>query len=416
VVRVRLPRFEAWLLNHPELVRDVLVAGHHGFVKGPTMQAAKRVLGESLLTGEGAFHRQQRRLIQPIFHHDRLRGYAGVMIEHADRVSGGWEDGQSIDVHAEMARLTLSVVGKALFGTDVESEEARAIGVALTDSLALFGRVFSPLFPVMQRLPVPSIRRLGRAQRILDATIHRMIRERRAAAQPGSDLLSLLLAARDDGTGMSDQQVRDEAMTLFLAGHETTAVALTWTWYLLSEYPHVERRLHEELDHVLNGRLPAAADIPRLRYTGTILRESMRVLPPAWAIGRRTLGQHPIPGAIIPRGAVVVVSPYLVHHDERWWPQPEAFAPERWVGEEGIDRPRLAYFPFGAGPRMCVGEPFAWMESMLVLATIARRWRLRLAPGHRVGFQPSITLRPRNGMPMIAEARPPGPRVPSVRE
>lgn len=406
IVRLRLPRLEAWLLNHPALVRDVLVAGHHDFMKGPTMQAAKHVLGESLLTGEGEFHRQQRRLIQPIFHQARLRSHAGVMVEHTDRQTRAWQEGQPIDVHAEMAQLTLSIVGKALFGADVESAEARAIGQALRESLALFGRVFSPLFPVWRRLPAPSIRRLHRAQEVLDATIHRMIRERRAASAPGSDLLSLLLSARDEGReGMSDQQVRDEAMTLFLAGHETTAVALTWTWYLLSQHAEVERRLHQEVDRVLTAGPPTVDDIPRLRYTAMILRESMRVRPPAWAIGRRTLTDHPVPGAMIPAGAVVVVSPYLVHHDARWWPDPDAFVPERWEDQDREDRPRLAYFPFGAGPRMCVGEPFAWMEAVLVLATMARRWRLRLQPGHRVGVEPSITLRPRNGMAMVPEAR-----------
>jgi cytochrome P450 len=405
VARLRLPRLDAWLLNHPDLVRDVLVTGHHDFMKGPTIQAAKRLLGESLLTGEGDFHRRHRRMIQPIFHHARLEAYAPVMIEHADRTADRWRDAQVIDAHGEMTRLTLSIVGKALFGTDVEADEAHDVGRAMTESLANFGRIFSPVFPLLVRLPVPAMRRFHRARAVLDATIHRMIAERRAAETPGSDLLSLLLRAREaDAGGMTDEQVRDEAMTLFLAGHETTAVALTWTWYLLSAHPEVEAKLHAELDEVLGGRALAPGDVPRLRYTQMVLRESMRLYPPAWAIGRRAVSDHRVDGHVIPAGAVIVVSPYLVHRDPRWWPSPESFRPERWAQEEQ-DRPRLAWFPFGAGPRMCVGEPFAWLEAVLVLAAIARRWKLRLTPGQRIEFQPAVTLRPKHGIHMALQRR-----------
>jgi cytochrome P450 len=203
---------------------------------------------------------------------------------------------------------------------------------------------------------------------------------------------------------MTDEQVRDEAMTLFLAGHETTAVALTWTWYLLSGHPEVEAKLHAELEEVLGGRSPTPDDIPRLPYAQMVLQESMRVRPPAWAIGRRALADHPVNGYVIPAGAVVVVSPYLVHHDPRWWPEPEAFRPERWA-EEDDARPRHAYFPFGAGPRMCIGEPFAGMEAILVLATLARRWRLRLVPGQSIEPRPLVTLRPKGPVLMTLERR-----------
>jgi len=398
------------LLNHPDYVREVLVHYHHDFMKGPTIQAAKRVLGQNLLTGEGEFHRRQRRLIQPIFHHQRIEAHAQIMAEHADRATERWPTGEVLNVHDEMARLTLSVVGKALFDADVEADEARAIGRALSVTLENFPRIFSPLFPVLERLPLRSKMRLRQAQELLDSTIYRMIRERRREGSNGQDLLSLLLAARDEGGdttghgGMTDREVRDEAMTLFLAGHETTAVALTWTWYLLAKHPKVEARLHEEVDDALAGRLPTSDDVSRLPYTHMVLRESMRVYPPAWAIGRRTLYEHSAGGYTIPAGAVVMVSPYLVHRDHRWWPEPLAFRPERWEAEDA-SRPRLAYFPFGGGPRMCIGEPFAWMEAVLVVATIARKWRLTGVPGQTVRPRPAITLRPDGGLPMIAVRR-----------
>jgi cytochrome P450 len=404
VVRLRLPRLDAWLLNHPDLIRDVLVSGHHRFMKGPTIQASKRLLGESLLTSEGDVHRAHRRLIQPIFHHERIEAYGPVMVEQAERTADRWRDGEVVDVHGEMTRLTLSVVGRALFDADVEAGEAGQIGRALSDAMANFGRMFSPLFPLLARLPVPAMRRFNRDRRVLDATIYRMIAERRARGMGGGDLLSLLLRARDDEVaGMTDEQVRDEAMTLFLAGHETTAVALTWTLYLLSQHSDAEARLHSELDGVLGDSPPTTADISRLPYTQMVLRESMRLFPPAWAIGRRALSDHRVDGHTIRARSVIVVSPYLVHRDPRWWPEPLSFRPERWA--EADQPPRLAYFPFGAGPRMCIGEPFAWMEAVLVVATIARRWRLRLVPGHPIEFQPAVTLRPKHGVRMTLERR-----------
>lgn len=405
VAYLRLPRFPAYLLNHPDLVHDVLVTGSPGFMKGPTMQAAKLVLGESLLTSEGEYHRRQRRMIQPIFHHDRIAGYGAAMVEHAVRTCDRWRAGQALDVHREMAGLTLSVVGATLFGTDVEAEEARSVGQALALQLSMFGRVFSPLFRLSMRLPLPSNRRFERSKVALDAVIDRMIADRRSSGATGEDVLSLMIRAQQDGTGMTNAQVRDEAMTLFLAGHETTSTALTWTWYLLSQHPQVEAKLHAELDEVLGGSRPTVADVPRLRFTEMVLTESMRILPPAWAIGRRALADHRANAYVIPAGSVVIVSPYLVHHDPRWYEDPEAFVPERWTDEERARRPRYAYLPFGAGPRMCVGEHFARLEAVLILATIAQRSRLRLVPGHPVELQPVVTLRPKHGMAMTAERR-----------
>ncbi|MGH2650168.1 MAG: cytochrome P450, partial [Actinomycetota bacterium] len=261
---LNLPRFPAYLLNHPDLVHEVLVTGNQRFMKGPTMQAAKLVLGESLLTSEGDDHRRQRRMIQPIFHHDRIEGLADVIVERAGRASERWRAGEILDIHREMAGLTLAVVVATLFGTDIEDEETRSVGQALALQLSMFGRVFSPLFRLSMRLPLPANRRFERSKAALDAVIDRMIAGRRSTGATGEDVLSLLIRAQEDGAGMSDAQVRDEAMTLFLAGHETTSNALTWTWYLLATYPDVDRRLQRELDAVLGDRDPVPDDCPGL--------------------------------------------------------------------------------------------------------------------------------------------------------
>jgi cytochrome P450 len=328
------------------------------------------------------------------------------MVELAERATDRLADGHALDIHAEMARLTLAIVGRTLFDMDVENERAREVAGALDETLAQFNRVLSPFLRLSERLPIPANRRFERAREVFDRTIHDMIADRRRAGMDGDDLLSLLLRAREGGAGMTDEQVRDEAITLFLAGHETTSNALTWTWYLLSENRGAEAALHAELDDVLGDRVPTVADVPDLRYTDAVLRESMRCYPPAWAIGRRALTDYDADGFSLRAGSVLVVSPWLLHHDPRWWDEPEAFRPERWLGDEG-GRPRHAYLPFGAGPRMCIGEDFARLEALLLLAAIARRWRFVHDPSHRVELQPVITLRPRTGMPMTAHRRVP---------
>jgi cytochrome P450 len=403
VSALRLPRFPVVVLNHPDLVRDVLVGSNRAFRKGPTMQAAKLMIGDSLLTTEGEVHRRQRRLIQPLFHHERIAGYGDDMVRLADRTAEGWSDGQPLDAHAEMARLTLAVVSRTLFGTDLPAGESRSITGALNGTLAQFDRVFSPLLPITQRLPLPATRRFRAAHATFDRLVYGLIERRRAEGATGDDLLSMLLRAQEAGAGMTDTQVRDEAITLFLAGHETTSSALSWVWYLLAQHPDVRSEWHAELDEVLGDRPPAAADLPRLSLTDAVLHEAIRLYPPAWAIGRTALEAHAAGGFDVPAGGTVVVSPWLLHRDPRWFPDPLAFRPGRWpAGPE----PRHAYVPFGAGPRMCIGEPFAWMEATLLLATIGRRWQLDAAPGARVELQPVVTLRPRHGMPMTVHARP----------
>jgi cytochrome P450 len=403
VVRVDVPGSAAFLLNHPDLVHEVLVAEHRSFHKGPTIQAARMLLGESLLTSEDETHRHQRRLIQPMFHHERIASYAASMVRFAERAGDRWTHGLEVDLQAEMAALTLAVVGDTLFGTDVDEQRSATVRRALTDTLAMFDRVYSPLFRLLVRLPSPTMRRYRRIESDLNRVIAEMIAERRAAGATGDDLLSLLLRAREDGAGMSDEQVRDEALTLFLAGHETTAIALTWTWWLLSRNPEAEARLHGELDGALSGRPPEIEDLPNLPYTQAVVSESIRLRPPAWAIGRTALADVRANEFRIPAGSIVVVSPWLLHHDPRWWPEPGAFRPERWLAE--AERPRCAFIPFGGGPRVCIGEPFARLEAAMLLASVARRWRFASRSDRAPELQAVVTLRPRGGLPMVAARR-----------
>jgi cytochrome P450 len=397
---------DVFLLSHPEYIRDVLVTRQRCFIKSRMLQRAKILLGEGLLTSEGAMHTRQRRLVQPAFHRQRLAGYAETMIALGERARRRWRSGETLAIDQEMMRLTLAIVAKTLFNADIESE-ANEIGQALTDILSLFETVMMPFSELLERLRTPSVRRFERAKERLDRTIYRIIGERRASGRDYGDLLSMLLMAQDEEArgGMSDQQVRDEALTLFLAGHETTANALTWTWFLLSQHPEAEAKFHAEIDSVLAGRLPAPGDFTRLPYTEMVFAESMRLYPPAWGIGRMVVCEYDLEGYELAPGAIVLLSPFVVHRDARWFPEPERFDPERWREEEKARRPKFSYFPFGGGARVCIGEHFAWLEGVLLLATIGQKWRFRLAPGHPVAHRALITLRTRHGMKMIAEAR-----------
>jgi len=405
VVYIPLGRQHIYCISHPDAIRGVLVTDQNKFKKSRMLERARVLLGDGLLTSEGEHHRRQRRLVQPAFHRDRLAGYGAVMVERAALVRDQWKPGQSFDVLQEMMRLTLAIVAKTLFSTEVDSE-ADEIGLALTEVFSLFEIILLPFSEILEKLPLPAVRRFKRARQRLDETIYRLIAERRANPRDTGDLLSMLLLASDEegSGGMSDEQVRDEALTLFLAGHETTADALTWTWYLLSQNPEAEAAFHAELDRVLGGRLPSFEDLPQLRYTESVFAEALRLYPPAWGIGRRALEDYPVGGFLVPARSVVLMSPYVVHRDPRWFPDPLAFRPERWLAEDS-SRPKFAYFPFGGGARVCIGERFAWMEGTLLLAAIGQRWRLRLEPGHRVETHARITLRPKYGMRMIAERR-----------
>jgi len=379
-------------------------------MKGHVLQRAKMLLGEGLLTSEGEFHLRQRRLVQPAFHRQRIAAYTQEMVDRAWITGDRWRDGETVDMDREMMALTLAIVARTLFDADVDAE-ADEIGGALTEVLRLFQTVFIPGMQLVDRLPLPHTRRFARARGRLDETIYRLIAVRRAELARGrerGDLLSTMLTAQDaegDGGSMTDEQLRDEAMTLFLAGHETTSNALTWTWYLLSQHPAVEARLHDEVDRVLGDRRATADDLASLPYTRMVLSESMRLYPPAYAIGRRALEDYEVRGIVISRGSLVVVSPLVTHRDARWFPDPERFDPERWTPEAQGTRPKFSYFPFGGGTRMCIGDQFAWTEGMLLLTTLAQRWRAELAAGQRVAMKPMITLRPRYGMRMVLRRR-----------
>jgi cytochrome P450 len=407
IVYFKMGPQDVYFFNHPDYIKEVLVTYQQNFIKGRALQRAKRLLGEGLLTSEGSFHTRQRRLAQPAFHKLRIGSYADVMTEYAERTGTRWRDGAQLDIAHEMMELTLAIVGKTLFDADVE-EEAVAIGEALTTIINLFNAMLLPFSELLEKLPLPQNKRFEKAKRRLNETIYRIIDERRRSGEDRGDLLSMLLFSQDEeGTGsMTDEQVRDEVMTIFLAGHETTANALTWTWYLLSQHEEVEARLHAEIDEVLKGRTrPTVEDVPLLRYTEMVLAESMRLYPPAWAIGRLAAKDTEIGGYRIKTGSLVLVSQYVTHRDARFYKEPARFDPERWTAEARESRPQFAYFPFGAGVRRCIGEGFAWMEGVLLIATLAREWRMRHVPGHVVELQPLITLRPKHGMLMTVSKR-----------
>ena len=395
-----------FLVNDPRLIRDILVTHNRNFTKSRGLERSKRLLGEGLLTSEGAKHLKQRRLLQPSFHRDRIAGFADVMVGYADRLRQGWSDGAALDISREMNRLTLSIVGKTLFDVDVE-HQAAAVGEALTAVIESFWLMMLPFSEALERLPVPKLRRARIARGRLDVIVYRMIADRRASGRDHGDMLSMLLAAQDeeDGGVMTDRQVRDEAMTIFLAGHETTANAMTWLWYLVSQAPKVEAKLHDEVDRALQGRLPSMADLPSLHYVERLVTEAMRLYPPAWLIGRRAIEDYPLGGYLAPAKSILVMSPYIIQRDPRFYPNPERFDPDRWTPEFRAALPKFAYFPFGGGPRQCIGESFAWMELILLVATISQHYRLRLVPGHPVVPQPLVTLRAKHGMRMTVARR-----------
>lgn len=399
----------SYLINHPDLARDMLVVNAHKFHKGRALQRAKKLLGEGLLTSEGEAHLSQRRMIQPAFHRERIKFYARAMIESAAKMADEWRDGEARDIDQEMMRLTLNIVGKTLFDANVE-DESDEIGSAMTTLVGLFDYLLLPFSELLEKLPIPHTKRFNRAKETLDRVIYGFINERRALGEDKGDLLSMLLNAQDEESGarMSDEQVRDECLTLFLAGHETTANALTFAFYLLSQNPEKEEKFHAELDALFpNGEMPRPENYARLKYTEAVLAEAMRLCPPAWVLGRLAIKEHEIGGYRIPQGSLVLVSLYLLQRDERFWADANVFQPERFLPENAVKEAnqKFIYFPFGAGIRRCVGEQFAWMEGVLLLATLARKWKLSLLPEQRFGLSPMMTLRPKYGMRMLVEKR-----------
>ncbi len=391
---------DVYFLNHPSLIESVLVSQSQNFAKDKVIQNSRWFLGEGLLTNEGSGWLRQRRLCQPAFHRERMSTYGHTMSRYTEEMLATWQDAQVRDIHQEMMQLTMRIVAKVLFGVEVK-EDTERVAAALNTLMrhTSGGRMILP--PIMRHVPVPAMIRVKRAVRELDGIVNRIIRQRRASGQDTGDLLSMLIAARDeDGSGMTDRQLRDEVLTFLLAGHETTAVSLSWTWYLLGQDPKVEQKLHEELSQVLGGRTPQLEDLPRLPYTDKVVKESMRLFPPAWSLARTVAKEIELAGYKLPVGSNVVMSPWILHRDPRFFELPEQFNPDRWTADSAQHLPKFAYFPFGGGPRLCIGASFAVMEANLLLAAIAQRFQLRLVPGHPVETLPSITLRPRHGMRM----------------
>lgn len=397
-----------FFVNHPDHVHDILVNHYDNFLKGRGTQRSRRFLGEGVLLSEGDTHRRQRRLAQPAFHRNRIANYAAVMGQHCERMSSSWVDEQMLDIFPEMVKLTLGIVGKTLFDADVESESDK-VGRAMAAAVSRYRAFKLPLANVLESMPLPRMLRFKRGKEHLRKVVLRLIEERRRSGKDHGDLLSMLLFIEDetnDRRRMTSEEVWDEALTFFIAGYDTIATALMWTWYLLSEYPEVEARLHEEIDDVLGEGHPATFDdLPRLKYTEKVLAESMRLYPPTWRLVRRAIRDFPIGDQIIPAQALVVVCQYAMHRNPRYYPEPERFDPERFTTDAKASRPRFSYFPFGGGPRHCMGEPFAMMEGVILLASLARQWRLRLAPGHRVELRAEHLLRARYGMLMRLEKR-----------
>jgi cytochrome P450 len=408
-------------LNHPALVQEMLLrdAAHHH--RGIVMQRARFVLGDGLLTSEEPLHLRQRRLTQPAFHRDRIAGYGAIIGDYARQMTRTWQPGSIRNLHQDMLLLALRIVGKCLFNADVESD-VRNISAAVDAFMGFLPLAFLPFSDQIMRLPLPVMRRIYRGQAELESLIYGLIRQRRESGpdriEDQGDLLSMLLSTVDTDEqtgeqtgGMTDRQVRDECLTLLLAGHETTANSLSFALWLAALHPEWQQRLHQEAVSVITGESATAADYARLPLTWQHFAEALRLYPPVWVTARTAFEEYPFQGSTVPKGSVLIAPQIVVHHDERWWPDPEHYNPDRFAGQapahRGQDtsrdesaRPRLAFFPFGAGTRQCIGEGFAWMEGVLALATILRDWRITVPAGrqHTLDITPRITLRPKRGL------------------
>jgi cytochrome P450 len=390
-------RRRSMLLSHPDDIERVLVTDNRRFIKNYALIFLRPLLGRGLLLNEGQSWLRQRRLIQPAFSRPRVEGYAPAMAECTEELLSDWRSGQTLDIAQAMMQLTMSIAGRTLLGVDVGGrfkEVADCLDNVMYDFLARFGAAI----PLPFWIPTLRNLRLKATIRRLDAILQNLIDERRAAGAKGDDFLSMLLRARDeeDGTGISDRQIRDEVMTMFLAGHETTANALAWTWYLLGMHPLVQAKVRAEVRDTLGDRPPGVPDIPRLVYCEQVIREAMRLYPPAYVIGRRPIDDITIGGHFIPQGTNVLMSQWVVHRDPRWFDRPLEFQPDRWTAEFLAGLPKYAYFPFGGGPRVCIGNSFAMFEATLVLALIAQRFSVELVQPGPVRVRPAVTLRPRD--------------------
>ncbi len=404
IVRLRLGTSTYYALFHPSFVEEALRSHASEVVKDKLTRMIIPILGQGLVTSEGDFWRRQRKLAMPGFQRGAIERYGAVMVEHARALRDSWNVGETRDVHEDMMALTLGIVAKTLFDADVGAE-TRDVGHGIEVMMAYYLTPWK-FFKPREWLPTRQNREFKGAVARLDEILYGIIRRRREGGGDPGDLLSHLLAAQDDeGAGMTDRQLRDECVTLFLAGHETTALVLTYTFLLLAGHPEAEATLVRELDEVLGGRVPTAADVPRLRYAEWVIKESMRLYPPAWGIGREAVEDFEIGGYPIKKGTQLLISQWVLHRDPRWFEDPDTFRPERWDNDLGKSLPKGAYIPFGDGPRVCIGNHFAMMESILLLATLAQRHRLEGSPGESLKLDATITLRPRSGTRMVVRAR-----------
>ena len=407
IVRARFLWVHAYFLYNPADIETLLTTNAKSFRKAASLRSPffARLVGNGLVTSEGDFWRRQRRLAQPAFHRQRINSYGEVMVNYASRAINKWRAEETIDISREMTRLTLEIVVKTLFNADV-SREADHVGAMLTEVANPFASQATLKWILDNRLPTPGHRRYFKAVAEIDRIVFRIISERRESKSDEGDLLSMLLQAQDeDGSQMTDAQLRDEVMTLFLAGHETTALALSWSWYLLANNPEVEKKFHDELVRVLKGRTPTVEDMRKLTYTEMIAKETMRLYPPAYAVGREALEETELGGFRVPKGSQLFAFQWVTQRDKRYFENPEVFEPERWVPERAEQLPKYAYFPFGGGPRQCIGNYFAMMEIVLLLATIGQRFKFSLAPGQKVEILPVLSLRPKSGIKLIVHKR-----------
>lgn len=410
ILRMDTGPFTLHVISDPDMVQHVLQDNNRNYVKGYALSKSENLLGKGLLTNEGEAWRRQRRLIQPAFHRQVLDTFARVMTDSATEMLDAWagrDAGKSFNVSTDFLGLTLEIVGRTLYSISVNAEDKRTVGRVMPFILEETNRRISNIIDIGEKLPTPTNRRLKQSIAELDEIVYRMIEQRRRSGEQLPDLLGMLLAAQDEdtGEGMDDKQLRDEVMTIFLAGHETTANNLTWTIYLLAEHPEIYGKLKAEVDQVLEGRTPSADDYRALTYTRMVLDESLRLLPPAWAFGREPLEDDVIGGYAVPAGTSVIISPYVIHRHPDYWPDAEAFKPERFDPSVDSKRPKYAYLPFGGGPRQCIGNSFAQMEAVLVLAMLAQRFDFTLDPGHPVVPEPTFTLRSRDGVWIQLQAR-----------
>ncbi len=411
VVWFRLGRRPCVLVNHPDLIEYVLVKNSRNFKKPFAFRFTRPVLGNGLLTSEGDFWLRQRRLAAGAFHGDRIAAYGADMVDAATRMLDTWRDGVPRDIHADMMQVTLDIVARTLFGADV-TQRSGDIGESLFMALRSFAVNFNRTIPLPAWIPTRGNRAARAAVRGLNRVVRQIIDQRRRDSQPRNDLLSMMLHARDiDGSQMTDEQLLDEARTFLLAGHETTAITLSWTLYLLASRPHEQDRLRAELDTVVGDRLPEVNDMKSLKVTESIILESMRLYPPAFMIGREPLADFELAGYRIPAGTTIFMSQWVMHRDGRFYDRPDQFEPERWTSDKAKALPKMAYFPFGGGPRVCIGNTFAMMEGVLLLATIARQWSLELVADHPIRLAPVLTLRPRYGIQVVPHKRTSGARA-----